>query len=110
MRNGDTPPFSLTDAEFERAWAIRDEGYDGDRAADVDAIIGVADSSPAALDYVGLLVEARDLFREYEAHHLAKANEAERPAKAERNRDIADRIDAVLGPWSISGGNHGPSI
>lgn len=100
VRNGDTAPFPLTDAELDRAWTIRDEGYDGDRQADIAAIIGEPDASIAAADYVSLLAEARDLFREYQAHHLAKVGEAGRSEKAERNRDIADRIDAVLGAWS----------
>ncbi len=56
--------------------------------------------APEQPDMVGELVEAleeaRDLFRNYERHHRAKISEAGRPEKAERNRDIADRIDAAL--------------
>lgn len=51
-------------------------------------------TSPA--DMVALLTEARDLFRTYQAHHLAKIDEVGRSEKAERNRDIADRIDAAI--------------
>lgn len=43
-----------------------------------------------------LLREAAALFREYEGHHRAKITEAGRPEKAERNRDIAERIEAEL--------------
>lgn len=40
--------------------------------------------------------EAATLFREYEAHHRAKASEAGRPEKAERNADIALRLESAL--------------
>lgn len=42
-----------------------------------------------------LLRECRDLFRFYEEHHRAKISEQGRPEKAERNKQIADRIDAL---------------
>lgn len=56
--------------------------------------------------YGQLLVEAAKLFREYEQHHIDRAHdyrvmrdESGRRAsdkKAERNRDIAERIEAAL--------------
>lgn len=55
-----------------------------------------------------LLREAAALFREYERHHRAKITEAGRPEKAERNRDIAERIEAALGsPPDLSGDRAG---
>jgi len=44
----------------------------------------------------GLLRDAASLFRTYEAHHRAKASEAGRPEKAERNAEIAGRIETKL--------------
>lgn len=41
-----------------------------------------------------LLAESSALFRRYESHHRAKGGEAD--DKAARNRDIAERIEAVL--------------
>lgn len=43
-----------------------------------------------------LLAEAAQLFRTYEAHHRAKIGEIGRPEKAERNAEIAGRIEAYL--------------
>lgn len=45
---------------------------------------------------VSLLSEAAALFREYEAHHRAKGDGAETTARAERNAEIASRIEAHL--------------
>lgn len=42
-------------------------------------------------------VEAVDLFRDYAKHHRAKASEAGRPEKAQRNEAMADRLEAALG-------------
>lgn len=43
-----------------------------------------------------IAAQAAKLFREYEAHHRAKASEAGRPEKAARNAAIAGRLEAVL--------------
>ena len=69
----------------------------------VDAFTAWREQLKAALDtarpapLVALAREAAALFREYEAHHRAKASEAGRPEKAERNADIAGRLEAALG-------------
>lgn len=47
-------------------------------------------------DPSGLLAESGELFRTYESHHRAKISEAGRPEKAERNADIAGRIETFL--------------
>jgi hypothetical protein len=47
-------------------------------------------------DATALMREAVELFREYEAHHAAKASEAGRPEKAVRNALMAERLEAWL--------------
>ena len=53
IRNGEKPPFDLTDAVIERAWAITPETYDDH--AEFDEKLALVDSAPdmlAALETV----------------------------------------------------------
>lgn len=43
-----------------------------------------------------LLHDVATTLRDYERHHLAKASEAGRPEKAERNRVLAERCETAL--------------
>lgn len=48
IRNGEKPPFDLTDAVIERAWAITPETYDDH--AEFDEKLGLVDAAPELLD------------------------------------------------------------
>ena len=62
------------------------------RLADVEALR----RSPLPPEGWELIMEAAETFRTYEAHHRAKASEAGRPEKAERNREMAEKLEALL--------------
>lgn len=80
-----------------RARAIKDwAARHGDlkrRLADVEAIRPRAPLPPEGWE---LIMEAAETFRTYEAHHRAKASEAGRPEKAERNREMAEKLEGLL--------------
>ena len=59
IRNGEKPPFDLTDAVIERAWAITPETYDDH--AEFDEKLALVDSAPDMLAALTKLRKGLDL-------------------------------------------------
>lgn len=78
-------------------WVIYEDGYQAlaPRLAFLEGYLPI-EGEAKATNPLELLAEAATRFREYEASHRAKGT-PDADAKAERNAEIAGRIEAALG-------------
>lgn len=71
IRNGEKPPFDLTDAVIERAWAITPETYDDH--AEFDDKLGLVDAAPDMLFVLELIAKRNGAWSGLARQAAAKA-------------------------------------